>query len=721
MSTEEIADVQHDQEVFRVKVTMCGHTGKVRKVFDIERESFKKLCDIPSEYSWDYMNASLRNVFKFLRRDYAVISKESLAEIIPAYWCNVFKNLLKDTWTEVDEDFYDLLHSDNYSWMQYIVDHALANITPPEQLMLVSFMGLSIVTYVTDLGYEQMRQCVSNDLLYSIFKYVFPHLRCFDNKTNNARRLQSLCLFVVYNCARNPANRSSYRSSSFLDGAQFSQSGISLKVKDKVIFPNESVYEILMNIFDVTKQVLTNTKFQEDVDKEYMQNVHILAVLSLAYLFEEGVDAMQFSATDEIIIYLQSSIYSALKSPTFIHLTFSLEELLNGLEKLAVNKDNQERMITHRVLVLLLKVLQRSDLPNLACAAALKVLWQLSFNHASKIKETLLDVICDLKEHNNDNIRENAEGVMWELEDRAEKKISTSGPQKHIMLSYCWAQQDVVKKIALLLKESGFNLWLDIDKMTGSTIDAMAEAVENATIVLMFVSRNYKESAACQSEAKYASYRGVLIIPIMLENNWKPDGWLGLIICTLLYFKFPEDNELAFSSKYHELHTEIIRRCKEKGIAIPGAKNVATSSVNAMHVNNWTKGPKGSSLELQNCVRKTYVDEHVEPSIENLVQGGNEDYFKELDSLCPTSQKTPSGNANMWNKQEICDWLEQNKIDRNKFSSNLTLDGELLKFLYELRLQHPVQFYKFLENDLQLKSLEDVSRFVIGLGKLQFD
>lgn len=39
-------------------------------------------------------------------------------------------------------------------------------------------------------------------------------------------------------------------------------------------------------------------------------------------------------------------------------------------------------------------------------------------------------------------------------------------------------------------------------------------------------------------------------------------------------------------------------------------------------------------------------------------------YIEELDSLYPTSQKTPSGNANMWNKQEICDWLERNKIDR---------------------------------------------------------
>lgn len=57
-------------------------------------------------------------------------------------------------------------------------------------------------------------------------------------------------------------------------------------------------------------------------------------------------------------------------------------------------------MITHRVLVLLLKVLHRSDFTNSACAAALKVLWQLSFNHASKIKETFLDVIRELKVNN---------------------------------------------------------------------------------------------------------------------------------------------------------------------------------------------------------------------------------------------------------------------------------------------------------------------------------
>lgn len=59
-------------------------------------------------------------------------------------------------------------------------------------------------------------------------------------------------------------------------------------------------------------------------------------------------------------------------------------------------------MVMHGALVLMFDVLDYLGLPNAACAAALKVLWQLSFNHASKIKESkkLLDVIRELKVNN---------------------------------------------------------------------------------------------------------------------------------------------------------------------------------------------------------------------------------------------------------------------------------------------------------------------------------
>ncbi|XP_057300051.1 uncharacterized protein LOC130630537 [Hydractinia symbiolongicarpus] len=704
------------QIITKIEKTYYTPERVSKEVLDSERQSFKALCDLPIEHSnWNCIIESLQNVYKFFVHEYAMISKVSLAQIIPAYWCRVFKKLLRHTWIAVDVDFDSLLHSKDESWMQYIADPDLDNISPPGLLMVVLFMDLSIVTNVTDLGYDQMRQCVDDDLLYLIFKYVFSHVQCFDNEKNNARRLRSLCLSIVYNCARNPANRSSYRSNSFLDGIQSLKVEVSFRNKnEKITMEREenSIYVLLMNIFHLTQLALKNTEFQEGVDMQYFQKVQMNAVLSLAHLFEEEVDAMQLSATDEIIMYLQKRISAALVSPNFIDSTFSLEELLNGLEKLAVNEDNQEKMVMDGVLVLMFDVLHYSDLPNAACTAALKVLWQLSFNHASKIQESkrLLDVIRNLKHHKNDDIRKSAEGVMWELEDRvnSEQKKSTSGPQKHIMLSYCWAQQETVKKVASLLKKGGFNLWLDIDRMTRSTIDAMAEAVENADIFLMFMSKNYKESAACQSEAKYARVRKVEIIPIMLEDQWRADGWLGFILGDLLYFKFPQDDEKAFSNKYHELYTEISRFYEKKGLVIPAVENVEICSVDAP-----SKEAKGKNSHKPG--RKLCSPVRIKPKQDNPVEQGTNTLGLDL-------PKTPSGNSpNTWDEQKVCDWLAQNSIDRSKFCSDLTVDGELLKFLFKLQDQHPILFYKFLEKDLGLKSLEGVSKFVIGLDNLFAD
>lgn len=40
---------------------------------------------------------------------------------------------------------------------------------------------------------------------------------------------------------------------------------------------------------------------------------------------------------------------------------------------------------------------------------------------------------------------------------------------------------------------------MDIDQMTGSTIESMAKAVEGAKLVLMSVSKKYKDSVNCRS------------------------------------------------------------------------------------------------------------------------------------------------------------------------------------------------------------------------------
>ena len=42
--------------------------------------------------------------------------------------------------------------------------------------------------------------------------------------------------------------------------------------------------------------------------------------------------------------------------------------------------------------------------------------------------------------------------------------------------------------------EKGLNVWMDLDKMEGSILEAMARAVEDARVVLVCYSDKYKDS-----------------------------------------------------------------------------------------------------------------------------------------------------------------------------------------------------------------------------------
>jgi hypothetical protein len=66
--------------------------------------------------------------------------------------------------------------------------------------------------------------------------------------------------------------------------------------------------------------------------------------------------------------------------------------------------------------------------------------------------------------------------------------------------------------------------------MAGSTLGAMAEAIEASRVVLMCVSRKYKESPNCRVEAEYAFTLGKPILPLMMQPSYRADGWLGAVL-----------------------------------------------------------------------------------------------------------------------------------------------------------------------------------------------
>ena len=111
--------------------------------------------------------------------------------------------------------------------------------------------------------------------------------------------------------------------------------------------------------------------------------------------------------------------------------------------------------------------------------------------------------------------------------------------------------------------------------MQGSTIDCMAAAVESSILILYCVSTTYKESANCRLEANYAHQLKKKMIPLVLEVGYRPNGWLGIMMGTRLFYDFtgaiiPEDaasDEVANAES--ELESKINELCREIQSSLP--------------------------------------------------------------------------------------------------------------------------------------------------------
>ncbi len=174
------------------------------------------------------------------------------------------------------------------------------------------------------------------------------------------------------------------------------------------------------------------------------------------------------------------------------------------------------------------------------------ILWSLSFNQ--DIQEQLRSnpvFMAKLsylgKECDNEQLRKIAHGLLWNLEinhpDHSISEINDRGTFD-IMISYSHKDKVLCKQIYDELIKSGYRVWIDFDQMHGNTMDAMAEAIEQSHTIIICMSENYRRSNYCRAEAHYAFQRQRKIVPVLLQQHYKPDGWLLFLIGQLLYVDF---------------------------------------------------------------------------------------------------------------------------------------------------------------------------------------
>ena len=435
-------------------------------------------------------------------------------------------------------------------------------------------------------------------------------------------------------------------------------------------------FNILYNMARKTEEVKPTVDYEAKETLVYFAKSDIpivapLALLSLAYVADEESNQLVL-ADEEILVNLTSLLKKANDSERRKFDGFSTRELAEGLRHLAIN-DTNKRVLGQKGAVQVLVAMITTSSDNGEKASAVKALWMLAFDENNKNlitqHEGALDTLRQLQHSEDPDVQKGAAGALWEIEGKTARKQAeeireVSG--NHVMISYQWDSQEVLVEVKNKLQASGYRVWMDLEQMGGSTLEAMAKAVENASVILVCVSQRYKESPNCPSEAEYAYQLRKDIIPLMMERNYRPDGWLGMIVGTKLWIDFR--NSYGIEAGVGKLLRELGGRGRQdQGDYLTDA------------------GQMGNTAQAQEDHRPA---------------------TPEVPGICS------------WTSHDVGCWLKDIGLDEVCKTVLPRLDGQTLIHLYALRDECPDYFYRCLESNLNLRDMFDVFKFREELCKL---
>jgi hypothetical protein len=86
----------------------------------------------------------------------------------------------------------------------------------------------------------------------------------------------------------------------------------------------------------------------------------------------------------------------------------------------------------------------------------------------------------------------------------------------------------------------------------------MSEAIENCAVFLMCLSEKYYQSPSSRLEAEHAHRLQKPILPLIMQSDYMPCGWLASIIGGRLFYKFA-GTKLPFEHNFSSMLKEINR------------------------------------------------------------------------------------------------------------------------------------------------------------------
>ncbi|CAF1049409.1 unnamed protein product [Didymodactylos carnosus] len=293
-----------------------------------------------------------------------------------------------------------------------------------------------------------------------------------------------------------------------------------------------------------TFMTLTNAKYKPIQTYAYK----ILAVVMNEDDIKQSDDPGKI--TTVFIDFIKQAVDSQFQSSPGGKLT----SLLYSLRALVQHDQIKREIVTQEGIHLLIKCATDSkfNVFNIQ-QRALEIIWSMTFLDSAAIElrdasnHQFISYLKAIISSNSSNVRrhEAAVGIIWKLKNKADFSIATaekttSNEEYDIMLSYSHQDKELCYKIHKYLIDKQLRVWLDRDHMYGSTIQAMANAIEKSKCVLLCMSELYKTSPSCQSEAEFAHKTRRPIIPIIMREKYRPDGWLSFIAGSRIYIDYPK-------------------------------------------------------------------------------------------------------------------------------------------------------------------------------------
>ena len=198
-------------------------------------------------------------------------------------------------------------------------------------------------------------------------------------------------------------------------------------------------------------------------------------------------------------------------------------------------------------------------------------------------------------------------------------------------------------------------------------MQAMADAVEHSEFILLCMSDSYKRSAYCQAEAEYAFRCKRHLLPCIVRQGYRADGWLGIVIGSRIYVDF---GRLEFKDACELLIKEIGLQRENKGT-----------------VDEWT-GNKG------------HMFERIE-SVDELVQTIEKSKFPNEYLKRNTSHSTyRSVSIDRWMRKDVLDYLYDVNLYHMMPICELMTGPGLIK-LFRICQTKASQFYRQLNEELR--------------------